>query len=176
MKKRENRQSGKKLAASWICLAGTMFLTEFTAGLVAASNGGYGTFDMKRYNAEIYLEVMKKTTDFGIYWKYYICDFLFLEALLQLQLGLIKRFCRKERKLTGKILNIMAAARALLDSMENGILLYLIYGYPIADSFLADLCSLLTRIKFYLMGGWMFSFLILWVCRMVPVILYRKQE
>ena len=58
-------------------------LSPFSERAVAAFNGGYGVFDLKKYNADVIVSVMSATTNMGTYWKYYICDFIFLLSFLK---------------------------------------------------------------------------------------------
>ena len=80
-------KSNKKhtITVAVVLFIAALFLTEyspFSSRAVALCNGGYGTFDMKVYNSGIYQSVMHSTTDFGVYLKYYLCDFLFIAAFL----------------------------------------------------------------------------------------------
>jgi len=95
---------------------------------VALINGGYGTFDMKKYDANIFESVMQATTDFGIYWKYYICYFVFSAAFFNFMFQLVNGF---EGKWNGRIKivsYVIAGIRGVLDMVENIILLNQIYN------------------------------------------------
>lgn len=41
-------------------------LSPFSGGAVAAINGGYGTFDLKKYDADVFLNVMKATSNVSL--------------------------------------------------------------------------------------------------------------
>lgn len=138
-------------------------LPPFGARAVALVNGGYGTFDMKTYGAQVYLQVMESTTDFSAYIKYYVCDFMFIAAFLNLMVCAVRMFSGTGIAfMAGRYVALgFAVARGLLDAVENGMLLYLIYGYPASDAHLADICNILTRIKFLCMRLWFVCFLVL---------------
>lgn len=140
---------------------GGLFLTElspFSSRAVALVNGGYGTFDMKVYDAATFEKVMGSTKDFSIYWKYYICDFIFTAVFLNFMIQTVHGFHGKYIDQIKIVSYVFAAVRATLDITENIILLCLIYGFPEANSKIADVCNMITRVKFHFMRGWIVCF------------------
>ena len=149
-----------------ILFVAVLFFTElspFSSRAVALVNGGYGTFDMKSYDANTFIRVMEATTDFSAYLKYYICDFLFILAFLNVMIQLVRGFHGQYIKSIQYISCIVAVIRGILDMVENIVLLYLILGYPDVNSTLADVCNVITRVKFYFMRGWFALFFVM-VC------------
>ena len=154
----------KYILVALLLFLGALYLCEFSpfsSRAVALVNSGYGTFDMKKYDAEIYLQVMNATTDFSAYWKYYMTDFIFIAAFLNFMVQLVRGFSGKYSNLIKRIAYVLAIARGLLDAVENIMLMYLIYEYPNADIGLVSVCNIITRVKFLAMRGWILCFIIL---------------
>lgn len=141
-----------------------LYLAEFSAfssRAVEMINGGYGTFDMKSYDAKAFLQVMEATTDMAPYWKYYICDFLFVAAFLNLMIQLAHAFDGKLAKRLRPISYGLAIIRACLDIIENCILLSQIYSYPDYSQGLIETCNIITTVKFASMFCWVICFIIM---------------
>ena len=142
-------------------------LSPFSGGAVAAINGGYGTFDLKKYDADVFLNVMKATSNVSLYWKYYVCDFIFTAVFLNYMIQMVRGF-------NGTFINkvkvaayIFAVIRGLLDTSENIILLNQIYSYPKVNLMLIDLCNVITRIKFHFMRGWIACFVFIIIANII---------
>ncbi len=137
-----------------------LFLTElspWSAAAVAQCNGGYGTFDMKHYSAPVYRQIMHATTDFSVYWKYYICDFIFIGVFLYLMFQLVRVFGGERKGTVHWIAYGLAVVRAGLDAAENVILLVAIYRYPKVEDYVLTICNGVTRAKFMCMGCFFIS-------------------
>lgn len=139
----------------------TLCLVEFSSfseNAIALTNGGYGVLDMKIYNSNTFIEMMKSSNNISIYWKYYLLDSIFTVAFLNFMIQMVSGF---EGPVIGKIKNIsfiMAAIRALLDFTENGIMLNQIYSFPNVNNGLINACNIITRMKFSFMRGWILCF------------------
>lgn len=142
-------------------------ISPFSANEVATYNGGYGTFDMKKYDIQSYKEVMNATTDFTIYWKYYMGDFIFIATFLNLMVQVIRGIHSDHFKKVKVAAYIFAIARGLVDLLENCMLMYLIYGYPNVKSNLITVCNAITQMKFAFLIGWILCFVLLEVLHQI---------
>ena len=162
----ENKKMLRKKITSIVLFVFALYLTElspFSGRAVALINGGYGTFDMKKYNADVFADVMNATSNVGMYWKYYICDFLFTAALLNFMVQMVSGF-RGEFINKVKVLSyVLAVIRGMLDISENIILLKQIYSFPEINRMLIDTCNIITRIKFHFMRGWIACFILMFI-------------
>lgn len=160
----ENKKMIRRRIISIVLFAFALYLTEFSpfsGRAVALINGGYGTFDMKKYDAVVFVSVMNATSNASIYWKYYICDFIFTVAFLNFMIQMVWGF-KGELINKVKVLSyFLAVIRGMLDVTENIILLNQIYSYPEINRMLIDACNIFTRIKFHLMRGWIVCFVIM---------------
>lgn len=142
-------------------------LSPFSESAIELINGGYGTFDMKEYSADGFIHVMNATSDISLYWKYYICDFVFIFAFLNFMIQMVNGFKGNLINKVKIISYVLAAIRGILDAIENVILVNQIYSFPEINSDLINACNIITRIKFYFMRGWIASFIILIIMQIV---------
>ena len=136
-------------------------LSPFSGRAVALVNGGYGTFDLKKYDADVFVNVMNATSDVSIYWKYYICDFIFTATFLNFMIQMVRGFKGEFINKIKVLSYVLAVIRGMLDTIENIILLNQIYSYPNINRMLIDTCNTITRIKFHFMRGWMVCFILM---------------
>ena len=87
---------------------------------------------------------MNATSNASIYWKYYICDFIFSTAFLNFMIHMVRGF-------KGELINkvkvfsyFLADIRGMLDISENTILLNQIYSFPEINHMLIDACNIIT--------------------------------
>lgn len=147
-----------------------LYLTEFSpfsGRAVALINGGYGTFDMKKYDADVFAEVMNVTSSINIYWKYYICDFLFTAAFLNFMIQMVSGFNGNFINKVKLLSYVLAVIRGMFDISENIILLNQIYSFPKMNRMLIDTCNVITRIKFHFMRGWFACFALMLILQIV---------
>ncbi len=160
----EKKKMIRRRIISIVLFTFALYLTEFSpfsGRAVALFNGGYGTFDMKKYDADVFVSVMNATSNVSIYWKYYICDFIFTAAFLNFMIQMVRGF-KGELINKVKVLSyFLAVIRGMLDATENIILLNQIYSYPEINRMLIDVCNIFTKIKFHLMRGWIVCFVIM---------------
>ena len=93
---------------------------------VAKYNQGYGTFDMKKYNAETVTEVLGKMEPqgFHVYKLYYLADDVFLIAFGLLQIVLLQMaFSWVRHPFILQLLCLVPILRGLMDLLENTILM-----------------------------------------------------
>ena len=153
-----------------------LFLTEFSpfsGRAVALVNGGYGTFDMQKYDADVFVGVMNETSDFSIYWKYYLVDFIFVAAFLNFMIQMVSGFSGALIQKVKVVSYMLAVIRGMLDSFENIILLNQIYAFPKLNRNLIDACNMITRVKFHFMRGWIACFILMLI---LQIISNRKVE
>ena len=166
----------RKRIISIVLFVVALYLTEFSpfsGRVVALINGGYGTFDMKKYDADVFVSVMNATSNVNIYWKYYICDFIFTTAFLNFMIQMVSGFKGEFINKVKVLSYVLAVIRGILDISENIILLNQIYSFPEMNRMLIDTCNIITRIKFHFMRGWIACFVLIFI---VQIISNKKTE
>lgn len=163
------KQSRRRIIAIILFIVAMCFteLSPFSSRAVEMINGGYGTFDMKSYDPETFVQVMEATTNMAQYWKYYIFDFLFTAAFLNFMVQFVKGFDGKLARRIRPILYALAVIRACFDITENCILLNQIYSYPNYSLSLIKTCNMITTAKFGFMWCWMACFLVMVISQVV---------
>lgn len=129
---------------------------------VAKYNGGYGTFDMKKYDPITVSSVLGNMEPEGFQksYQYYAGDIIFIIffGLLQCMISylLCGRFRNKNKILTiaFRIAIMISILRGFLDFIENMILLYTLSDYPSINEFAITLSSYLTQVKLWCVGIW----------------------
>ncbi|BBF44887.1 hypothetical protein lbkm_3626 [Lachnospiraceae bacterium KM106-2] len=137
-------------------------LSPWSAHQVAKYNDGYGTFDMKKYNASDVRRVLSKMKPEGFTqsYRYYICDSLFIlfYGLFQIVISLAIYHKANGSKLY-LLLAILAIAvpvlRGIFDGIENGLLVYTLKSYPDLNTTLITIASLATKCKLLCIQLWM---------------------
>lgn len=147
-----------------------LYLTElspFSMHAIAHTNEGYGVLDMKKYNSDVFINMMTASSNMGLYWKYYVFDFIFTAAFLNFMIQMVTGF-------KGQIINkvkiisyVLAVIRGLFDSVENCIMLNQIYSFPDVNSNLINACNTITRLKFHFMRGWIICFVAIIIIHIV---------
>ncbi len=124
--------------------------------------------DMTKYNDDVFVKMMNASKDMGIYWKYYIFDFVFTAAFLNYMIRMVSGF-------KGHVINrikilsyVIAVIRGILDMVENSIMLNQIYSFPDVNYGLINMCNIITRLKFHFMRGW-------FVCLILMIVLGRSR-
>lgn len=132
---------------------------------VALKNDGYGSFDMSNYDGKIVESVLINTEDMQVYYKYYICDFMFIAAFAFFQYMVTTAIGKFRHE---KILWVgftLIAVRALLDAIENVILMIVINIFPTLSYGLVNLSSIITKCKFICMGAWFVTIIVMMIVR-----------
>lgn len=138
----------------------TLYLVNYSpwsSTEIAKYNNGYGTFDMKSYNADIIYNVLDHMEHQGleIYQKYFIGDYLFALVYVVLQLILLDNaFSWSKSKILRYIFFIIPVVRGLCDLMENTSLLYILFTYPIRCESLVNFTAIVTSLKQVLIYVW----------------------
>lgn len=135
---------------------------------LALCNGGYGTFDMKMYDAQIVQSVLAimNPEGFAITFRYYIGDFslILFFGLLQclISKGIFSSLCA--RNLTFRVLYISSLAipviRGLADIVENSLLLRAAMIFPQVNGSEISIASMATKVKFALIFLWVLLILV----------------
>lgn len=157
-------KSKQKSSRKWVYIIGivllfiiSLYLVQFSSEGVAKYNNGYGTFDMKPYNATTIYKVLNNmsTEGFSAVRIYYICDYLFVIAMGTLQVMLsFATFNSAKSKLPGMVLAGIAIARGIFDAIENALLFTIISDFPNQHNQLIKIASLSTKLKMCMIGLW----------------------
>lgn len=137
---------------------------------VALYNEGYGTFDMKIYDAETVYSILPKFTVEGINLvsKYYICDYIFICCFFALQYMLsLLTYKNVKSQIPRQIFVAIALIRGIADIIENTILLYIINSYPSQNKILVSIASAATQIKLRMIPLWAALLVIGIICNYV---------
>lgn len=124
---------------------------------IAAYNNGYGTFDMKSYNADTVYQVLSwmKPRGFVLYQEYFILDYLFIPVYGIFQtLLLYNAFHWCKIKALGGLIPVVPIARGLCDLFENTSLLYILRTYPVEHEKLVNFTAKITSLKLNLITAW----------------------
>ena len=158
----DNKKSVRKRIIAIVLFVVALCFSLIEIHAVALTNGGYGVLDMTKYNSDVFVKMMNASKDMGMYWKYYIFDFIFTAAFLNYMIQMVSGF-------KGPVINrikilsyVIAVIRGILDMMENSIMLNQIYSFPDVNYNLINMCNIITRLKFHFMRGW-FACLILMI-------------
>lgn len=155
----------------WVGLIG------FFACLIIMYTTNHGIRGLRKYDADFRLldmrfhytaanvnETFTKLNEGGrvAYRNYWILDFFFIACFLVVQLTIINSIAMGDA--TKNVLIVISVLRALLDIVENSMLLYLIGKYPIQNNQFATICSWVTTSKFIA--------LFLWIIGITVMLLY----
>lgn len=124
---------------------------------VAQFNNGYGTFDMKRYNAQIIYDVLSNAEPeyFRSIKIYYVLDYIFCIAFFAFQAMVSSNIFNNCKTFKVRYVHIgIALARGITDAIENTLLLFVILQYPMMHDESINIASYFTMIKMLLIGLW----------------------
>ena len=165
----DNKKIVRRKIIAFALFIAALCLSLWEIHEVSLTNGGYGVLDMTKFNADKFVKMMNESKDMGIYWKYYIFDFIFTAAFLNFMIQMASGF-------NGPVINrikivsyVVAAIRGILDMVENSIMLNQIYSFPDVNSGLINMCNTITRLKFHFMRGW-------FVCFILMIVLVRLSK
>lgn len=155
LKKLENKILTDRAVLIWgcvLCIAALLLMEYSPWGSRALEqyNGGYGTFDMKSYNADTVYRILHgmMPEGFRIYELYFIMDFLFVIGYGIVQIRLLNFFYRDYRhNIAVRFAYWIPAARAVFDTAENSIILLLLISYPAELRGLVAVSSAATFLK-----------------------------
>lgn len=129
---------GKKSIIKWIAIVAFFIVSLFFvengiagSSVVSQYNDGYGTFDMKSYNANSVTDILSRmdTQGLSIYKWYYFFDFIFIIAFGLFQcavsISIFKWLKIKNAKL---IVCIIPLVRGIADLIENLLLLITLFS------------------------------------------------
>ena len=158
---------------SVIFLLIALYLVEVSpwgAQSIGAFNGGYGTFDMKHYDAQTVYEVLANYMPEGFIRirYYYLVDFLFIIAFLTFQIILSTMVYKNiKSQIPRKLFIGVAAIRAIADAVENVLLYFIITSYPSEHVNLVNLSSIATQTKLRMIPLWAALLLIGIICNYI---------
>lgn len=123
--------------------------------VVAKYNGGYGTFDMKKYDVSTVQTVLEKMEPKGYttYYGYFLGDMFFVLFYGGLQFIITLYVFKRIKKINkpGRIAFLVTVlfllVRGIADVIENGLLFYTLWEYPHIHSLSIQVASIATRIK-----------------------------
>lgn len=137
-----------------------MIMRKIEVGFLVHSNGAK-TLDMRFGYAAT--DVFELFTSLGvegrsIYVRYLCDDFVFIASFAVVQ-NYILKFTMGKAVLNSKWRALLSIAyfRAFFDATENVIMLILLNTFPAIPLFLITIASSVTRLKFILLGMWLFS-------------------
>lgn len=120
-------------------------------------NNGYGTFDMKSYDANSVYMVLDQMSPkgFTIYENYLIGDFLFIIGFGGVQI-LLSLYVYKwaKAKWIRPIMIGVPVARGLFDIIENTLLFSVLLLYPMQHPIAVTIAGMATSIKLCMIGIW----------------------
>lgn len=149
--------------------------SSWSSQAVARHNGGYGTFDMKSYDAHVVETVLSSmdSEGFKASYGYYLGDYLFIIffGLLQCMISKTIYDPLKSKISVTKILFALAMIipilRGLADLMENTMLVYTLLKYPIINETMVGVATIATSIKLGCIKMWVLLVIIGLILRIV---------
>lgn len=151
------------------------YLVEFSpwgSGSIGVYNGGYGTFDMKQYDAQTVYMVLGNYLPEGFIRirYYYLVDFIFIIAFLTFQVMLSTLVYKNiESQIPRKLFIGVALIRAIADAIENVLLYFIITSYPSEHANLVNISSIVTQTKLRMIPLWAGLVLIGIICNHISI-------
>lgn len=161
MKKIFKKENFKKISTIiMIAFILSLYWVEFSAWssrALAKYNNGYGTFDMKFYNAQIVYKILNLTRleGFHIYKMYLVGDSLFILSFGALQILITYLIFHNHRFSVLKQVMTIPILRGFFDMIENIILAFVINTYPTKHEILVTVASVSTRLKLAMIWLWL---------------------
>lgn len=132
-------------------------ISPWSSAALADYSNGYGTFDMKSYDAQIVYDVLEQMQPRGffVYTQYLIGDYLFILSFgaLQIMLSLYAYSWTKRKNLI-RFTVAVPVLRGICDFFENTLLLTVLKTFPVKKEELVYLSQMATKIKFMMIGIW----------------------
>lgn len=143
--------------------------------VVAEYNDGFGTVDMKSYDAKTVQDALSPMSEKGmtVYKLYYLMDFIFIIFFGAVQIMLIKDvFSFKKSKFISLIIFGVPILRGICDIIENIILLWTLYTYPKISKLAISVAAKFTSAKLVSIKVWIVLIIIGLVWKLI---LYLKR-
>ena len=137
----------------------TLLLYSRAESALASYSGGLGTLDM-RYLGYTPGDAMQLFNTIGplgrtLYIKLLAIDYAFIISFTAVQIIILNQILQQDLiKSRWKYVHVASYVRAILDSVENAILLYLLTACPADALIWIPICSLSTVLKFSALGVW----------------------
>lgn len=159
-----------RLLVILILISALMIMRRIELGFLAHSNGTK-TLDMRfGYGAtDVFALFTTLGTEGRSFYVRYLCDdFIFIASFAIVQ-NYILKFAMGKAMINSKwrVLLSIAYLRAFFDVTENIIILILLNSFPSMLSSLITVVSSVTRLKFILLGMWLYAIPTLLVVRLI---------
>lgn len=149
--------------------------SSWSSQAVAQHNGGYGTFDMKSYDAHVVETVLSSMNQkgFQVSYRYYVGDYLFVIffGLLQCMISRMIYDPLKSQIRITKMLSVLAMMipilRGIADLIENTMLVYTLLKYPIINETIINVATIATTVKLGCIKIWALLVMIGLIVRIV---------
>ncbi len=175
-----NRILNSKHVLIWgiVIFAITLYLVNYSpwsSTSLRQYNGGYGTFDMKSYDADIVYKVLDvmKPEGFKVYNLYFIGDFLFIigMGILQIRISAFV-FINFHKNILVKFGIWLAIAKGIFDTVENTMILVVLNSYPSQMPMIVDIAKTATFLKLKVIILW---YIIISVGIMIRIITWLRK-
>lgn len=138
---------------------GSLYLVEVSpigAGAVASKNGGYGTFDMKKYDYNTVCRVLSSMDKAcrKAYVGYYIADYIFIIFFGLFQGYVLYLLYISMGTKIVYMAELIPLLRGLFDIVENALLLKTVLSYPKLSELAVNAASLCTSWKLFTIKIW----------------------
>ena len=127
------------------------------SSVVAKYNDGFGTLDMKKYNASTVNQVLFSMNRDGIkvYKLYYLMDYIFILFFGAFQIMLIcDVYSFNENGMVRSVIIGITVLRGICDMIENGILLRTLFTFPKVNDIAISISAFFTRMKLWCIKVW----------------------
>ena len=133
-----------------------MYQTDYGIPGIQKFDADFRLLDMRfRYNQSTVYNTFDSIGTGGIkaYQHYLIVDYTFIAFFLIVMVACSIKAA--PTVLMRNALIVLASLRAILDIIENSILIYLLKVYPTQEVQMAKICSWVTTLKFIALYGWL---------------------
>lgn len=149
--------------------------SNWSSQAVAQYNGGYGTFDMKKYDVHVVERVLASMAPEGytVSYQYYIGDYLFVIffGVFQCMISRMVYHSIKSKSQVGNIMSILLIIipilRGISDIIENSILLYTLISYPTINETMIHVATIATQTKLGCIKLWVLLVIMGLIMRMI---------
>ncbi len=127
------------------------------SSVVAKYNNGFGTLDMKKYDAMSVQKMLSTMSQEGIrvYKLYYLVDYIFIFFFGVFQIMLIHTvYSFNGNTLVKAVIIGIPVLRGLCDAIENAILLRTLFTFPRVNEIAISISSFFTRTKLWCIKAW----------------------
>lgn len=183
--KKEIRLMNVFIIVGFLCTLYWVEASPWGSQAIAQYNEGYGTFDMKVYDANSVEQVLgiMQQEGFRLSILYYIGDYLFILFFGGTQAMISQSLCGKWNKISymkKKVHQVSMGAvvvRGIADFIENTMLVLTLYKYPMVHRGMIMSASICTQVKLWCIKLWLISILLVIILKGTEYIgRYRKER